>query len=152
MSQEFVLSGGSYVPKPNENASTEYVQKEAKIIAEQLINPSAWIPLSNMSPSPKVQSSPSRQEVAVRIENNGTIARLRGAIEVKTGETLAENASPFTLPANVRPAKEVLIAGGRSPGSTATLIVIKPTGEITFNASITAGNAVWLDHLAWNLT
>lgn len=112
---------------------------------------SSYTELEGMEPSTKVQSKAGLYSVAARFENFQSTARLRGAIEAKPGETLAENAVAFTLPAALRPAHELLISGGRSPGATSTLIKITAAGAVSFNAALTPGNAVWLDGVTWTI-
>jgi hypothetical protein len=90
---------------------------------------------------------------AVRTENGGATARLRGVIIVAPGHT----ATPFTdiavLPVSCRPSKDVFLPSlNLSVGPTLLYVALRTSGKLEIGATMTSEQQLATDGVTWNLT
>jgi hypothetical protein len=85
-----------------------------------------------------------------RIEAEGTVCRLRGAVRAKSGETLAADTAIFTLPTTMRPPAACLVTGAST--NATTVYEIQTTGEVVCIAAIEHTRPFAFDGITFNLT
>jgi len=111
-------------------------------------------PWTNLTLGAKLEST----EAQVRLENGGTVARLRGFAQVKTGQTLGEGETIFTIPSGFRAsAGGVLVIAAESGDTTVWKATLCPMGN-TSNGIVTVKGAspsekyiFWLNGISYAL-
>lgn len=86
----------------------------------------------------------------VRTEQGAATARLRGQLEVKSGEELSAGATIATLPEACRPADPIELATWFT--GVAGLLSISHAGVLSYGSALAAGKIIRLDGLTWSLT
>jgi hypothetical protein len=89
---------------------------------------------------------------AVRTENGGAIARLRGVIVVAAGHTATAGAEIATLGASARPPKDVFVPTLNLNLASLTYIPILTTGKMEIGTTMTEGQQLATDGVTWSLT
>lgn len=114
---------------------------------EERSKPGPWTPLVLGT---KVEAFAGFQVPAIRSEAGGTVSRLRGvakikaAVELKAGETVA------TIAEGMRPLGTVVLVA--ETNSTFSLLSIPTTGVITSTVNAPTGTGIAFDGLTFNLT
>lgn len=107
--------------------------------------PGAW---EKQTLSSKLEIPSGQPEVEARLEQGGTVVRLRGVCKVKSGEELKAGETVFTLPADMWPAvaEELSLLGG-------VILKINPTnGVVTLGSAKAAGSTIGLAGLTFSTT
>ena len=108
-----------------------------------------WEPLTLTA---KLEANAVLQAPGVRLEQNGTVARLRGGPKVKAGQELKALEVIATLAVNKRP-QTVIAIGLAYPAANAALqLTIAENGTLSLSGNIIAGNTFFLDGVTFNLT
>lgn len=104
-------------------------------------------PLVNVTPGTGMALDSSRP-AATRLERGGDYVRLRGTLNstasVASGAVLATLSNPAHRPASTVSAIARSTGGGNR-------LTIAPNGEISYSASFTAGQSLWLDAITYDL-
>lgn len=102
--------------------------------------------------SAKLEANSILQIPAARLEQNGTVLRLRGGPKAKSGQELKALEVLATLAPDKRP-KEPIAIGLAYPAANAALqLSIAPDGAMNLSGTITSGSTFFLDGVTFNLT
>ena len=93
-----------------------------------------------------------RNVPAVRTENGGVTARLRGVPQVASGHTAAPGAEIATLPGAYVPTSVVFMPTLNLNLASLTYIPILLTGKMEIGTAMTEGQQLALDGVTWSLT
>jgi len=115
---------------------------------QQEPEPSEW---TKLTLGTKVEAGGAGQSPAVRGEAGNTVARLRGTVAIKSGQTLTAGETLATLAVGLRPPAEVFTPTTTTAG-TSTYLLINSSGVIAAHSILATGVIVLLDSLTFNLT
>src|SRR5438552_1460727 len=96
----------------------------------------AWTIYESLSA--KLEESAAFATVRVRKELGATVARLRGVLVVKAGETLSPGELALTLPAGFRPTGKAVGLVASAGGGASTRVEIGTDGKLTCISTLTA--------------
>lgn len=124
----------------NPNDTTE--ELEAIIAA---VSPTEWAAMTSLGA--KVEKNAAKLE-GIRTESNQAVARLRGALKVKAGETLAAGETLCTLPYHPEHAQQIdCVQGAQVPNK----LLIATDGKVTLSANVLEGVEVFFDSTTFPL-
>jgi hypothetical protein len=114
---------------------------------ETALKTGAWTAMESLG-EPKVEES-GGQTVRFRKENLGSCVRLRGTLKMK--EAVKKGEVMFTLPAVARPAANIHVPLGCTPGCVNVLV--ETTGPVKLEfAELKIGEFAFLDGISFNIT
>lgn len=138
---------GSYTaPVPAEESITEAMFAKA---VKEALKPGAWVSLSLIS---KMEANTALQTPAARLEQAGSVLRLRGGPQVKSGQELKANETFATLPVGQRPSTLVAIGLAYPAGNASLQLSISSGGAMSLSGTITQTLTFFLDSVTFNLT
>jgi hypothetical protein len=108
----------------------------------------AW---TETTPSSKIEPfGEPFQTVRVRTEQGGAVARIRGVIIVKAGQTIAKGEAIITLPVGFRPPATIVIYIDNE--GVPAVAQVDSSGVVSPASTLAAGKGVGLDGIIFNLT
>ena len=105
------------------------------------ITPTEWVKPESLGA--KVEENAAKLD-GIRLESNQSVARLRGALKVKAGESLTAGETLCTLPVGYRPAhaQQIDCVDGTATGIK---LLIATTGVVTLGSNVAEAVEVFLD-------